>query len=89
METVINRLISVLRESHDLAYALENKEFWINKAKEEAGFIPKEGDWIHVEVTRWKIAISVYHENSSGKDSRYWINGAWYTTPFPEFYPSI
>ena len=64
-------------------------EFATKKAADRySGFIPKEGDWIHVEVTLWHIRISVYHKNGT-KDAKYWLNGEWFNTPFPEKYPNL
>ena len=88
MEKVINELLSHLKEVVNLQYKLNDKDYWINRAKEEAGFIPREGDWIHVEVTLWHIRISVYHKNGA-KDAKYWLNGEWFNTPFPEKYPNL
>lgn len=91
MEKVINELTSHLKEVRNLQHELEDKEYWINRAKEETGFIPREGDWIHVEVTIWKIVVSVYHKYTDHKfkEARYWINGEWFNTPFPEKYPDL
>ena len=91
MEKVINELTSHLKEINNLKYELEDKEYWINKAAKEAGFIPKEGDWIGVEVTLWYIRVSVYHKytDHSIKEARYWLNGEWFNTPFPERYPDL
>lgn len=89
MEKVISKLISYSKEISNLKCKLYNKEYWINRAKEEAGFIPKEGDWIGVEVTMWSIRISVYHKENSVTGAKYWINGEWFDTPFPEKYPDL
>ena len=89
MEKVIDELISHLTKVRDLQDKLHDKEYWINRAKEEAGFIPREGDWIHVEITIWKVAVSVYHDKHVIGENRYWINGEWFNTPFPEKYPHL
>lgn len=89
MEKVIDELISHLTKVRDLRDKLHDKEYWINRAKEEAGFIPREGDWIHVEITIWKVAVSVYHDKRVIGENRYWINGEWFNTPFPEKYPHL
>lgn len=88
MEKVINELISHLKGIRNLQYKLNDKEYWINRAKEEAGFVPQEGDWIHVEVTTWKVEVSVYHKQSA-RESRHWINGSWFDTSFPGKHPNI
>lgn len=89
MEKVINELASHLNRVYDLQCELNDKEYWINRAKEEAGFIPREGDWVHVEVTIYHIRISVYHKANGAKDAKYWLNGEWFNTPFPEKYPNL
>ena len=89
MEKVINELLSHLKEVANLRYKLNDREYWINRAKEEAGFIPREGDWIHVEVTIWKIEVSVHHDRHVSGENRYWINGEWFDTPFPDKYPYL
>ena len=87
MEKVIDEMLSHLKEVVNLQYKLNDKEYWINRAKEEAGFIPREGDWIHVEVTIWKV--SVHHDKHVNGENRYWINGEWFDTPFPKKYPYL
>ena len=89
MEKVINELTSHLKEINNLKYELKDKEYWINRAKEEAGFIPREDDWISVEITMWHIRVSVYHKANGAKEARYWLNGEWFDTPFPERYPDL
>ena len=89
MEKVINELLSHLKEVANLQYKLNDKDYWINRAKEEAGFVPREGDWIYVEVTLYKIEVSVYHAENKPGERRYWINGEWFNTPFPEKYPYL
>ena len=66
----------------------EEAQKLIQKAQEEAGFEPHEGDWISVEITTWKIMIHVYPK-SGCKGARYWINGKWFDTAFPSTIPSI
>lgn len=87
MEEKIKELTKILCEAYSLKNELENKEFWIKKAKEEAGFIPQEGDWIHVEVTLFKIEVSVHHKNYGS--AKYWKNGVWMDDPFSIKYPSL
>lgn len=91
MEDVINKMSNYLKEVYYLKSKLDNKEYWINRAKEEAGFIPKEGDWISVEVTLWLIRVSVYHNHTDHnlKEARYWLNGEWFDTPFPKKYSNL
>lgn len=88
MTNTINELISHLKEIHVLQSKLNDKTYWINRAKEETGFIPQEGDWIHVEVTTWKVEVSVYHEQNV-RGSRHWINGVWFDTSFPGRHPNM
>lgn len=91
MEKVIGEILSHLKEISNIRYKLNDKEYWINRAKEEAGFIPREGDWISVDITPWHIKVSVYHKHTDHniKEARYWINGEWFNTPFPEKYPDL
>ena len=78
---IAENLINVRR----LKEELNNKEYWVKKAQEEAGFVPAEGDWIHVEVSLFKIEVSVYHKESG--TGKYWINGVWFDNPFDSNYP--
>jgi hypothetical protein len=91
MEKVINEITSHLKGISDIRYKLHDKEYWINRAKEEAGFIPREGDWISVDITIWHIKVSVYHKHTDHhiKEARYWFNGEWFDRPFPEKYPDL
>ena len=79
IQELAEHLLSVRR----LRREIEDKDFWINKAIEEAGFTPEEGDWVAVNVEIWKIAVSVYHKHGI-KGAKYWINGKWFDTPFPQ-----
>lgn len=89
MEEIINKIADCLKEVSSLKYELDDKDYWIDKAAKETGFIPREGDWIHVEVTIWKIAVSVHHDKHVIGENRYWINGEWFDTPFPKKYPNL
>lgn len=64
---------------------LNNKEYWIQKASQETDFVPAEGDWIHVEVTLFKIEVSVHHKEYGS--AKYWKNGHWTNNPFDSSYP--
>ena len=88
MTEIIEKLIASIKEVRNLKKELENKEYWINRAKEEAGFIPEKDDWISIEVSSYIIRVSVYHKHNSGKNV-YWINGQWFDTPFPKESPII
>lgn len=88
MEKKITELAQHLINSYQLTNQIENnKQYWINKAKEEAGFIPEEGDGVHVEITLFKIRVSIHHKNHNG--SKYWINGEWRDSPFGSDYPDL
>jgi hypothetical protein len=89
MEKVINELTSHLKGISNIRYKLNDKEYWINCAKEEAGFIPREGDWISTDITMWSIRVHVYHKTNDAKGAKYWINGEWFDTPFPKSYPDL
>ena len=87
MEEKIKELTQILSRAYHLKDELDDKEYWIQKAKEETDFVPQEGDWIHIEVTLFKIEVSVCHKNY-GK-SKYWKNGVWMDDPFSIKYPSL
>ena len=78
---IAENLINVRR----LKEELNNKEYWIQKAAKETDFVPAEGDWIHVEITLFKIEVSVHHKKYEG--SKYWKNGVWTDDPFDSNYP--
>lgn len=86
MEDKIMAIAENLINVHRLEQELDDKEYWINKAAKEAGFVPAENDWIHVDVTFFKVVISVYHQQYEG--SVYWVNGVWTTDPHSFNYPS-
>lgn len=87
MEEKIKELTKTLNKAYELKNKLDDKEFWIKKASEETDFVPQEGDWIHVEVSLFKIEVSVHHkEYGHGK---YWKNGVWVDDPFSTNYPSL
>ena len=88
MEQTIKDLVLAINNVNKIATKLDDKEYWINKAIKEAGFEPRENPWIHVGVSLWRIEISVYPDyNGSGKGAKYWINGEWFDTSFPDKYP--
>ena len=88
MKEVVDELREALNKVWHLRHELEDHDYWINKAKEEAGFTPHEGDWVNVQVTLWKIEVSVYPK-SGIEGARYWINGQWFDTPFPSEIPNL
>ena len=85
MEDKIIEIAENLIKVRQLKEELDNKEYWIQKAAQETDFVPAEGDWIHVEVTLFKIEVRVYHKEY-GK-AKYWINGVWLDNPFSSDYP--
>lgn len=88
MEEIIKKLVMCLKEVDSLKDQLNDKNYWIEKAKKEAGFVPKEDTWIHIEVTTWKIEVSVYPSYKGSTDgAKYWINGKWFDTSFPGSIP--
>lgn len=89
MEAIIKEVVSCQKKLIQLEEQLKDRAFWIKKAQEEAGFIPEEGDWVHVEIGRYKIQVSVYHKNRDIGTSRYWINGQWFNTNFPDKIPYL
>lgn len=87
MKEIIKGIVECQNKLRILEEKLRDKDYWFNKAKEEAGFIPEgEKDWLHVEVTKWKIEVSVHHDKYGG--GKYWINGQWFNTSFPNKYPN-
>lgn len=85
MEDKIIEIAENLIRVRKLKEELDDKEYWIQKASQETDFVPAEGDWIHVEVTLFKIEVRVGHkEYGSGK---YWKNGVWTDNPFDSSYP--
>ena len=88
MEEKIKNLAEILNKIYSLKNEINDKEYWIKRAQEEAGFIPAEDDWVSVEVQTWKIEIFVYHK-SGIKGSKYWINGQWFDTCLPKSIPSL
>ena len=85
MKEKIIKIAENLIEIRKLEEELNNKEYWINKAAKETDFVPAEGDKIHVEITLFKIEVSVYHKNYDG--SKYWKNGHWFNDCFDSNYP--
>ena len=85
MEETIKALAKAVLETKELKEKLNNPAYWIDKAQKEAGLVVKEGDkpWIHIEIS-WAIRVDV-HTNYPGGMDRYWINGKWFTTAFPEY----
>lgn len=85
MEEKITKIAENLIEVYKLTEELKDKEYWIEKASKETDFVPAEGDWIHVEVSLFKIEVSVYHKDYGG--ARYWRNGHWSNRAFDSNYP--
>ena len=85
MKDKIIKIAENLIEVRKLKEELNNKEYWIKKAQEEAGFVPAEGDWIHVDVTLFKIEVGVHHKEYGS--AIYWMNGIWTNNPFDSSYP--
>lgn len=85
MKEKIIKIAENLIEVRRLKEELNNKEYWIQKAAKETDFVPAEGDWISVEITLFKIEVSVYHKEYGG--SKYWKNGHWSDDPFNSNYP--
>ena len=85
MEEKIIKLAKSLIEVYKLTEELKDKEYWIEKASKETDFVPAEGDWIHVEVSLFKIEVGVHHKDYGG--ARYWKNGHWSNNVFDSNYP--
>lgn len=85
MEKKIIEMAKHLIEVRKLKEELHDEKYWIQKASQETDFVPAEGDWIHVEVSLFKIEVSVHHKGYEG--SKYWKNGVWCQTPLGSDYP--
>ena len=85
MEDKIIEIAENLIRVRQLKEELDDKEYWIQKASQETDFVPAEGDWIHIEVTLFKIEIGVHHKNYGG--AKYWMNGHWANDSFDTNYP--
>lgn len=68
MEEKIIKIAENLIEIRKLKEELDDKEYWINKAAKETDFVPTEGDWIHIEVTLFKIMVKNHKKNGNPKD---------------------
>jgi hypothetical protein len=89
MEHIIKDTAKLLTSLFDLELKLNNKEYWLNKAKEETDLVLLDDAWIYVDVTLLKIEVSVYSNKGSEYNSKYWINGEWFDKPFDVKYPDI
>lgn len=89
MEDVIKNTAKLLTSLDDLRLKLENKEYWLKKAKEETDLVLLDDAWIYVEVTFWKIEVSVHSSWSKPSRNKYWMNGEWFDTPFDVDYPRL
>lgn len=89
MENVIKDTVKHLTSLFDLELKLNNKEYWLNKAKEETDLVLSDTAWIHVEVTLLQICVSVFPSRGSNNKRKYWINGEWFDKPFDVDYPNI
>ena len=85
MEDKIRELAECLVRAYQLKEELKDKEYWLDKASREANFVPAEGDWIHVEISLFKIEVSVHHKEYGG--AKYWKNGIWTDDAFDTRYP--
>ena len=85
MKEKIIKIAENLIEVRKLKEELNDKEYWIQKASQETDFVSAEGDWIHVEITLFKIEVSVHHKKYGG--AKYWKNGVWSDNPFDSSYP--
>jgi len=85
MEETIKALAASILKVKELEAKLKDTAYWVEKAQREAGLVVKEGDkpFIHVEIS-WAIRVDV-HTNYPGGMSRYWVNGKWFTTAFPDY----
>lgn len=87
MKDKIIELAEYLVKASQLKEELKNKEYWIDKAAKETDFVPADGDWIHIEVTLFRIEVSVHHKEYGG--AKYWKNGIWCDDPFSSKYPLL
>ena len=89
MENVIKDTAKLLTSLKDLRLKLDNKEYWLNKAKEETDLVLSDDAWVSVNVTVWYIEVCVYSSWSKPSQSKYWKNGEWFDNPFEINYPGI
>lgn len=73
MNEVIIELAEELLSIQLLTKKLNDKAFWIEKAKNETNFVPSKEDWISIEVTKNSIIVNVYGLNANV----HWMNGHW------------
>ena len=85
MEDKIRELAECLVRAYQLKEELKDKEYWLDKASRETDFVPAEGDWIHVEISLFKIEVSVHQKEYGG--AKYWKNGIWTDDAFDTRYP--
>lgn len=85
MEDKIIKIAENLIEIRKLKEELYDKEYWIQKAAQETDFVPAEGDWIHINVSLFKIEVGVH--NKEYGTAKYWMNGHWFNDPFDSNYP--
>ena len=85
MEEKIIEIAENLINVQKLKEELDNEEYWIQKAAKETDFVPAEGDWIHINVTLFKIEVSIHHKELG--TAKYWMNGVWTNTPFCSSFP--
>ena len=85
MEETIIKLAEELITVKLLTEKINDKTFWIEKAKNETNFVPSKEDWISVEVTKNRIIVNVYGLNANV----YWINGHWTDNRFSDHSTSL
>ena len=86
MKTAIEEIIKAINNIRKYQRILDNPEYWIKKAQEEAGFPANPiNPRVYVEVKPFKIEIDVKED----KVSYIWINGQWYGTFWPDKLPDL
>ena len=89
MEHIIKNTTELLISLDKLRDKLYNKEYWFNKVKEETDLILSDDAWIYVEVTFYKISVSVHSSKGVNYKSKHWINGEWFNSSFDTNYPDL
>ena len=87
MKEVLKEIVECQKKLSALSEKLRNSVYWINRAKEEAGFEPHKGVRVYAKIQEYGIEVSIYPEFGT-RGARYWINGMWFETCFPSKIPS-
>lgn len=86
MKTAIEEIIKAINNIWKYKRILDNPEYWIKKAQQEADFPANPvNPRIYIEVKSFKIEVSVHDDNTT----KIWINGQWFDTSWPDKLPNL